>query len=108
MYQTHTSTHTLTHSLTDSLIHTHKHTQTHTHKDEGSPPVLSVLVRSVFLCVSLFLPFVDLGVERVLPLPALLLSSSQPLDWPGLGWAQLSHWGRATQNHTQHLPLHCD
>lgn len=32
--------------------------------------------------------------------PALLLSSSQPLDWPGLGWALLSHWGRATQNHT--------
>lgn len=31
--------------------------------------------------------------------PALLLSSSQPLDWPGLGWALLSHWGRATQNH---------
>lgn len=32
--------------------------------------------------------------------PALLLSSSQPLDWPVLGWALLSHWGRATQNHT--------
>lgn len=32
--------------------------------------------------------------------PALLLSSSQPLDWPGLGWALLSRWGRATQNHT--------
>lgn len=37
---------------------------------------------------------------------ALLLSSSQPLDWPGPGWALLplwplrSHWGRATQNHT--------
>lgn len=32
--------------------------------------------------------------------PALLLSSSQPLDWPGLGSALPSHWGRATQNHT--------
>lgn len=32
--------------------------------------------------------------------PALLLSSSQPPDWPVLGWALLSHWGRATQNHT--------
>lgn len=32
--------------------------------------------------------------------PALLLSSSQPLDWPGLGWALRSHWDRATQNHT--------
>lgn len=32
--------------------------------------------------------------------PALLLSSSQPLDWSGLCWALLSHWGRATQNHT--------
>ncbi len=31
--------------------------------------------------------------------PALLLSSSQPLDWPGLGWALLPHWGRVTQNH---------
>lgn len=31
--------------------------------------------------------------------PALLLSSSQPLDWSGLCWALLSHWGRATQNH---------
>lgn len=30
---------------------------------------------------------------------ALLLSSSQPLDCPGLGWALLAHWGRATQNH---------
>lgn len=27
-----------------------------------------MLVRSVFLCVSLFLPFVNLGIERVLPL----------------------------------------
>lgn len=31
--------------------------------------------------------------------PALLLSSSQPLDWPGLGWALRSHWDRVTQNH---------
>lgn len=32
--------------------------------------------------------------------PALLISSSQPVDWSGLGWALLSHWGRATQSHT--------
>lgn len=44
---------------------THALTQTEV---KGSPPVLSVLVRSVFLCVSLFLPFVNLGIERVLPL----------------------------------------
>lgn len=31
--------------------------------------------------------------------PALMLSSSQPLDSSGLGWALLSHWDRATQNH---------
>lgn len=30
--------------------------------------------------------------------PALLLSSSQLLDWSGLGWILRSHWGRATQN----------
>lgn len=29
--------------------------------------------------------------------PALLLSSSQLLDWSGLGWILRSHWGRATQ-----------
>lgn len=36
------------------------------------------------------------GIDTYL---ALLLSSSQPLDWPDLGWALLSRWGRATQNH---------
>lgn len=39
---------------------------------------------------------VVLGVDTY---RALLLSSSQPPDCPGLGWALLAHWGRATQNH---------
>lgn len=39
------------------------------------------------------------GLRGIHTYPALLLSSSQPLDWPGLGWALLSHWGRATQSH---------
>lgn len=48
---------------------TRKHTHTHARTEvKGSPPVHSVLVRSVFLGISLFLPLVDLGVERVLPL----------------------------------------
>lgn len=38
-------------------------------------------------------------VSRVHTYPALMLSSSQPLDWPVLGWALLAHWGRVTQNH---------
>lgn len=37
---------------------------------------------------------------RIDTYPALLLSSCQPRDWSGLGWALLSRWGRATQNHT--------
>lgn len=40
------------------------------------------------------------GVSGNHTYPALPLSSSQPLDWPVLGWALPSHWGRATQNRT--------
>ena len=54
--QVHTHTHT----------HTHTHAHTHTHTSEGSPR-FSQCEPGLSSCVSLFLPFVDLGVERVLP-----------------------------------------
>lgn len=45
------------------------HARTHARSEvKGSPPVRSVLVRSVFLGISLFLPLVYLGVERIFPL----------------------------------------
>lgn len=61
----------------EELVQAHTHPHAHTHTEVRVLVLLSRCWSGTSSCGSLFLPFVDLGVERVLPLSILLSTATR-------------------------------